>query len=239
MKSRVNHIWHDDWLLNNVLGFSSYKEATAAYKEKFGVDICVAALKNHCIFKLNIKKPKTNYRRITQEQADWLKDIYHKTGVRKTTEMWNARYEDNASCSCIKQIAAKLNLSVHSDIATANKLEAAHKKGSKRALRKPGDTRIECGRLVMKTEDGEWISAGRCVWEKKYGKIPKGYALVALDGDTANICLDNLEIVPWEYLGKLQRNGFFSSNPDITKAGIVWCDLETVLQKKSQLSQRL
>lgn len=238
MKTRVNHDWHDAWIREKLFMFSSYAEAAEAYQQAFGVDISVPALKNHCRYKLGITKPRNeNYRRITEEQADWIRRVYPRLGVKKTRELWNERYKDSLSCTCIKQIAKRCNVVVNSAVATANKLKAAHGKGSKRAIRGIGDTRIECGRLVMKADDGEWKSAGRCVWEKEHGAIPTGYALVALDGDTSNIRLENLEIVPWGYLGKLQRNGFFSRNPEITKTGIIWCDLQTVLLENSQLLQ--
>lgn len=240
MKSRVNHIWHDDWLCANIFGFSSYKEAASAYVRKFGIDISVPALKNHCKYKLGIQKPRIeNYRHITEEQAEWIRRVYPKFGVKKTRELWNDKYKDNLSGTCIKQIARRCNALVNPDVAVANKLKAAHGEGSRRAIRRPGDTRMECGRLVMKAENGEWKSAGRVVWEKEHGSIPKGYALVALDRNTANIAPENLEIVPWEYLGRMQRNGFFSGNPEITKTGIIWCDLQMVLSDNSQLSQTL
>lgn len=232
MKARVNHEWRDDWLIKNIHGFSSYAEAATAYRQEFGIDISVPAIKNHCRYKLGIRKIRTNnYRHITEEQAKWFSDIYPKAGVSKTRKLWNERYGDNASLSCIKQIASRIcHITVDPDVATSNKLQYAHGKGSKRALKNPGDTRIECGRLIMKADDGNWKGAGRCIWEKAHGKIPEGYAVVSLDGDTSNIDLENLEIVPWNYLGKLSRNHLFSSNPDITKAGILLCDLETCLE---------
>ena len=233
MKARVNHVWHDDWIMDNLMGFQSYTKAAEAYREQFGVDICMAALKNHCRYKLGIEKPRfSNYRHVTQEQADWLRDIYPEYGVKESRRLWNERYHDDLSATCIKQIAKRFDISVNPETSVHNKLRAVHGAGSKRALRKTGDTRMECGRLVMKDEDGEWKSAGRCVWERHRGKIPDGYALVALDGDTANIDLNNLEIVPWRYLGKLSRNDFFSSDPEITRTGIIWCDLEEVLAEE-------
>lgn len=235
MKERVNHIWHDDWIIENIEGFTSYTEAAEAYRSRFNVDISMPALKNHCRFKLGIRKSRgENYRHVTDEQANWLRDIYPKVGVKESRRLWNEKYRDNLSVTCIKQIARRIcDITVDQDVAVANKLKAAHSQGSKRALRKPGDTRVECGRLVMKTENGEWQSAGRCIWEKRHGKIPDGFALVALDGDTFNIDPSNLEIVPWKYLGKMLKNDFFSSDPEITRTGIIWCDLEGILERRN------
>lgn len=232
-ENRCYHVWHDDWIRQNLLGYSSYTEATEAYCKEFGIDICIAALKNHCRYKLGINKPRgPNYRHVTEEQKRWLTDIYPNVGVLESVRLWNERYHDNLTATCLKQIARHAcDITVKPPVATANKLKAVRAKGSKRALRRPGDTRIECGRLVMKAEDGTWKSAGRCIWEKAHGRIPDGYALIALDGDTSNIELSNLEIIPWRYLGKLSRNNFFSSDPEITKTGIVWCDLDTVLKR--------
>ena len=229
MKQRVNHIWHDDWILGNLFKYKNYNEAAMSYRNAFSIDICMPAFKNHCIYKLGLKKERTNYRRISKEQSDWVKDIYPVTGAKETARLWNERYGDNLSVTCIKQIAKRLDITVNHDVAVSNRLKAAHGKGSKRAMRMPGETRMECGRMVMKAKDGTWQSAGRVVWENANGKIPDGYALIALDGDTTNINLNNLEIAPWNYLGKLQRNHFFSSDPEITKTGIIWCDLDTVL----------
>lgn len=208
----------------------------AAYRDEFAVNISASALKNHARFKLEIKKPRSaNYRHVTTEQVEWLKDIYPKTGVKNAAKLWNDKFNDSLTATCIKQIAKRIgNVTVNPEIATANKLRAAHGPNSKRAIRKAGETRMECGRLVMKSEDGEWKSAGRCVWEMEHGKIPKGYALIALDGDTSNIRLDNLEIVPWRYLGLLSMNNFFSNDPEITKTGVVWCDLKTVLEERAK-----
>ena len=233
MKQRVNHKWQDQWIINNLFGYSSYKEAAFAYQKEFGVDISVPALKNHCLYKLGIIKPRgPNYRHISKEQAEWFRDTYSKNGVNETRRLWNAKYHDSASLTCIKQIAKRLNVSVESNVAISNRLKAAHGENSKRAIRNVGDTRLECGRLVMKAEDGTWQSAGRCIWEKEHGKIPEGYALIALDGDTTNIAASNLEIIPWNYLGKMQRNNFFSADPNVTMTGIIWCDLDTVLRKE-------
>ena len=229
MKKRVNHIWHDDWIKENLFRYKNYKEAAAEYRKAFSIDISMEAFKNHCIYKLRLKRIRTNYRHISKEQTAWVKETYPVTGAKETARLWNERYGDHLSVTCMKQIAKRVGVAVDPDVATTNKLRAAHGKGSKRALRMPGETRMECGRMIMKAEDGTWKSAGRVIWENSYGKIPDGYALVALDGDTTNISLSNLEIVPWNYLGKLQRNDFFSSDPEITKTGIIWCDLEAVL----------
>lgn len=243
MKERINHIWNDNWINKNLFQFPSYLKATEAYRQQFGVDVSLSAFKNHCRFKLGIEKPRSaNYRRVTEEQVEWLKDVYPKVGTKRAMELWNEKFNDNLSVSCIKQIARRVcDITVDPDIATKNKLCAAHSATSKRALRNPGDTRMECGRLVMKAEDGTWQSAGRCVWEKRYGKIPNSYALIALDGDTTNIDLKNLEVIPWRFLGKLMKNDFFSSDPEITRTGIIWCDLEAVLEKqrKEELEDRI
>lgn len=238
-KQRVNHIWHDDWIREHLFSFPSYREAAVAYNRQFNVIISMEALKNHCKYTLKIDKPRgSNYRHISEEQSEWFKSVYSKIGAIETWKLWNEKYNDDATYTCIKNIARKLGVTVDEDVAIANKLKAVRRKGSKRALRNPGDTRLECGRLVMKAEDGSWKSAGRCVWEKAYGKIPEGYALIALDGDTSNIELSNFEIVPWHYLGKLSRNDFFSSNPEITKAGVIWCDLEALLNSEEKIDSQ-
>ena len=50
----------------------------------------------------------------------------------------------------------------------------------------------------------------RVVWEAHHGPIPKGYAVIFLDGDRENCALDNLDAVPKGVLSHMNKTGFGS-----------------------------
>lgn len=227
--------WNDEWLIENIDNYPSYTALQKEYNDQFGTNACLAAFKNHCRLKLGLQKKRQNYRLFTEEQIHFLKEHYPKLGSRKTVELFNEKFNENRTISSMKNFGRKYGITVHDEVATANKTEAAHAPGSKRAKRSVGDTRMECGRLVMKTENG-WMGASRAVYEAEHGSIPKGYAVKALDGDCNNIDKDNLVAVPWSYLGLLQKYGLQSTEPEITKVGIAWCRLYELVKDEVKLS---
>src|SRR5690625_2423676 len=52
-----------------------------------------------------------------------------------------------------------------------------------------------------------WRAKHRILWEKKYGKIPEGYAVIFGDGDKANLDIDNLVLVSRAQLAVLNNRG--------------------------------
>ena len=52
----------------------------------------------------------------------------------------------------------------------------------------------------------ETISVKRCIWELFKGKIPYGYLVCAIDGNSENCSLDNLKLVPKKEVLSLHRS---------------------------------
>ena len=67
------------------------------------------------------------------------------------------------------------------------------------------------------------------------GCIPKGHVVTHLDGDLYNVNESNLMVIPVQYMGLLLKNNLRSSNADITRTGIMWCELYSLLQKENVL----
>lgn len=227
---RVN--WNDEWIAENYLSYPSYKEMQKDYNRIFSTDVSVSGIKRHAQ-KLGIKKPK-QYTEYTESEIEFLKEYYPKHGVKKTTTEFNKRFNANRTEHNIKNVCNRNSISVNKEVATANKLRNTHAPDSKRALKSEGDTRIECGRLVMKDAKGNWKSAARVIYEKKYGNIPGGNVVMVLDGNNANISDDNIVSVPLRYLGLLSMNNLRSECAEITKTGIMWCDLHELIEGRSK-----
>lgn len=70
-----------------------------------------------------------------------------------------------------------------------------------------------------------WKQKHRLIWESEHGKIPKGYVITFLDGDTNNCEMDNLYLIPRKIQTTMIRNNWFSDNRELTLAQIKWCEL--------------
>lgn len=85
---------------------------------------------------------------------------------------------------------------------------------------------------VLKAEDGKWKSAHRAIWEQHYGKIPDGYVVIFLDGDTTNIEIENLEIVSRGVATILYKKKLIYKEPELTRTGILIA--KTILAKNKR-----
>lgn len=81
-------------------------------------------------------------------------------------------------------------------------------------------------------EPNKWNLKHRVVYEKHFGKIPKGKIVVFLDRNTRNLNIDNLEcITKYENL-IMNRRGYYSTDPEITKTGLNAVRLEISVKNK-------
>lgn len=102
------------------------------------------------------------------------------------------------------------------------------KKGHRPINYKPvGSERVDSkdGYVLVKVQDeGSWQERWRLkhvvMWEKHHGKLPKDHVLVFLNQDKLNITLDNLAMITRSELAIMNKYNLFSTNPEITKAGI-------------------
>jgi hypothetical protein len=67
---------------------------------------------------------------------------------------------------------------------------------------------------------GNWVMLHRKVWEDYYGEIPKGYAIVFLDGNKMNVNIENLALVKNTEMLKLHRKHLAFEDAELTKIGI-------------------
>lgn len=63
---------------------------------------------------------------------------------------------------------------------------------------------------------GKWVLYHSYLWEKKYGKIPKGHCLWFKDGNSMNITLDNLELIT--RAENVRRNSVHRYTPEMKQA---------------------
>ncbi len=226
-KSR-NICWHDEWIISNYLEFASYAEMAEEHNRLFGTTADWRTLKNHARCKLNLRKPRMDYKPYTGEQIDWLKTNYPKLGVKKTAVAFNKRFGCDKTESAIKNFGFLYGVQVDEAVSAFNKTDPTH--GTPKSAKPIGSIRKEGQRTLIKTDEG-WEQIGRAVVKASGTTIPKGYSVIHLDGDTAHYDISNLMVVPTRYCGLLMAHGLRSENAQITRAGVAWCDLHDGLIK--------
>jgi hypothetical protein len=65
-----------------------------------------------------------------------------------------------------------------------------------------------------------------CIWEEAYGPVPSGMCVIFLDGDTANMSLDNLALISRGENAIINRRGLRGETKEITQAAIALARVE-------------
>ena len=103
------------------------------------------------------------------------------------------------------------------------------KKGQKSHNYKPvGSERItKDGYCEIKVSDTgrRWRPKHVLIYEKHHGKVPKGSAVIFLDGDKRNFDIDNLHLVTRNQLAMLNKNSLIQKDAELTKTAINVVDL--------------
>lgn len=221
--------YDDEWILENLYAYPSYKALAEAHNAKFGTDIGATAIGGHVKHKLGIDKRRLSGEFLTEEQKAFIEEYYPHHSVKDTTKAFNERFGTDKKKHTMLNYARRHGLAVDEEIVTASKREP-HRIGgnSKNAEREIGSTRWDGRYQLIKTEKG-WRPCHKVIWEEHYGKPERGNAIIFLDGDTTNLSIENLAEVPVSYLGMLELNGLRSAHPTLTKAGIMWCDLKVAI----------
>ena len=103
------------------------------------------------------------------------------------------------------------------------------KKGQKSHNYKPvGSERItKDGYCEIEVSDTgrRWRPKHVLIYEKHHGKVPKGSAVIFLDGDKRNFDIDNLYLVTRSQLAMLNKNSLIQKDAELTKTAINVVDL--------------
>jgi len=205
--------YDDDWIVAHWEPLRNWLKLRDEYNRVHGTDIKYSTFKAHCNVKLGL-----NYH-YSEEQLEWLKENYPKLGRIKAAKIFNEKFSENKSAWAIKNMCQRMGLRVteerHSEIAIENS-GRYHPVGAVRPMAH--------GEPYVKTEDG-WVPVKEQVMGKQKGKI-----LVFLDGNQNNVEKNNLMFITRAVSARMTKNEFWSENPEITKTGILCCELEGMVK---------
>ena len=179
----------------------------------------------------------------SDEEKQYLAEITPGRGYKEIQSMMSCKFGFDYTCHQIKGAITRNKLNTgrtgrfEKGRATWNKgtkgLTKANvtsfKKGQKPHNYKPlGSERItKDGYCEIKVSDTgrRWRPKHVLIYEKHHGKVPKGSAVIFLDGDKRNFDIDNLYLVTRSQLAMLNKNSLIQKDAELTKTAINVVDL--------------
>lgn len=180
---------------------------------------------------------KYNY---SEENVKFLIENVKGISHKELTKRFNEKFNTNLSESALANMKRKLKLTNGIDTrfkkgqASWNKgknmnpeqyekcKRTMFQKGNLSNVRPIGDERIDIdGYTYIKVKQpNKWVLKHRWLYEKKKGKIPKGYNLIFADGNKQNFDLDNLILVSNAELFIINKKGLYKQDKKLTKVGV-------------------
>lgn len=180
---------------------------------------------------------KYNY---SEENVKFLIENVKGISHKELTKRFNEKFNANLSESALANMKRKLKLTNGIDTrfkkgqASWNKgknmnpeqyekcKRTMFQKGNLSNVRPIGDERIDIdGYTYIKVKQpNKWVLKHRWLYEKKKGKIPKGYNLIFADGNKQNFDLDNLILVSNAELFIINKKGLYKQDKELTKVGV-------------------
>ena len=222
--------WDDQWIKDHYDPKIGWRTLLSQYNNAFGIDIKYPTFVSHMNRELKLEQDYCLP--YTSEQDQWLIDNFPHLGRIKTTELFNEKFHENKKPKAIAQRCKNLGLHVTKERKAKCCVEN-HKRSVpighiSYALRK-GVPAIKVSNDLGRNN---WIRLDEMAIGKKRGMV-----ILHLDGNPANCNPDNLVHITRKVLGQMAGEGFFSNDKDLTKAGVLWCELYNVLgERKENLS---
>lgn len=222
--------WHDNWIIENYWNYKEVRFLKTEYEKVFETTVNPDVFRHHCL-KLGFTHG------FTKEQDLFLTNNYPIYGHIVVTDMFNKEFNQSRSCLSIQQRCKRaLKLKVSDERKRLSGRENSVRNGY--GNNKIGSLRVHHGYTYIKYKDDlgamdNWKLLHHIIYEKHYGKIPNGYNVVFVDNDPSNFDIDNLACIPVKYHGLMNGNCLKSSNPQITKAAIKWCELYEIYTERN------
>lgn len=195
---------------------------------------------------LDVKRATFCY---TEEHIDFLKTNVKGVRFSMLTDMFNQHFNLNKTSSEISSRCKFLKISNnrvtrfvkgHIPFTAGTKgymkvNSGSFKKGHlNKSTRPVGSERIcVTGYVQVKiAEPKTWKQKHMLVYEKHHGQIPKGSAIIFLNGDRADCRIDNLFLVTRRELVYINKNKLNYENPDIKKSAVILTKLIVAMQSK-------
>lgn len=208
-----NNSYDEQWILDHWKDYRYVSEMYADYISEHTDHHTLGAFRQRTV-KLGLT------RRYTQEQDKWLKENYPHLGAREAYDKFCERFKVKKGFEGFKSHIKELDLKV-----TEERQYKADQNNGKHDGVPVGTITKRCRNTEwIKTEDG-W----KPLQQEIIGNVPKGFRIVHLDCDGRNNAPDNLTVVSPKVCAMMTGNGFWSDEAEVTKTGVLWCELNIAL----------
>ena len=178
----------------------------------------------------------------TDEQIEYLRTISTKRTNKEITEMFNKKFNQNRTGTAIKEVRRRNKIRIRdrkfneNSLFAKNRVRTQFRKGKEPPNKKPIGHILEPKSDYKKIkvndtgdQSKDWKKLHTFKWEKENGKVPENHVVIFLDSDKSNTEISNLTIVHRRVLARMNRNNYFSSDPEMTMLGIAMCELRDKL----------
>lgn len=218
--------WDAEWIFERFDDAPTIKDLAEEYNKAHGTEICYRTFKGFCQ-RNGLMKCK-----LTKEQDTFIRENYSTMGVKRLAEAFNEKFHTHKTYEQMRRLACNRKLTIADDeVYNA----CRHDRGCKYEI---GDRTIGWQEPYVKVGENKFVHADRYDWEQAYGKLPKDYRVIHLDGNRGNHNLDNLQAIPLAYSAKLMRNKLYSHRPEITKGAIMLFELQEKIERTRQWQTR-
>jgi hypothetical protein len=214
--------YNDEWIIEYWEFHRNWNSLCNSYNEHFNTNVGYNTFKSHCNREL-----KLNFH-YSEEQDAWLKENYPKLGRVKAKEVFNKKFNTNRTSAGMRVHCERMGLRVSGE---RKKLVAIE--NTKRYWEKDTIVEKDHGYLWIKLENGKWEQLQRFVY-KQYYELKEGFIVIFLDGNNRNFDIENLVAIPRQYSAKMTKNEFWSEFSEVTKTGIIWCELDDIFKKENK-----
>lgn len=209
--------YDDDWIIAHWGLTRNWMSLCEEYNRAHGTEVNYNTFKSHCNGALSL-----NFH-YSDEQIEWLKENYPKLGRVEATKRFNEKFHEKRSTAAIKKMGHTLGLHVTKERRKQVPIENSGRFHEIGTVREGANKE-----LYVKTETG-WKPLKYTICEKKPGKN-----LVYLDGNKNNVNENNLMYITRAVSARMIKNKFWSEDPEITRTGIICCELEQALKGNTQ-----
>lgn len=190
-------------------------------------------------------------RKFFDEHINFIREIANGKSVKVITQLFNDEFDMNVTDEQIKNLMSRNKIRNNRDAkfregqiswnkgkkfeARGRSAETQFKKGQRPSnYRHIGSERYtKDGYVEVKVSDTgrRWKHKHVHIWERVNGAVPKGHAVIFLDGDKYNLNLDNLKLITRGELARLNHERLISEHAEVTETNINLVRLADTVRK--------
>jgi len=230
---RHNYTEEEKQFLKENINKYTYKELTSVFNRQFKANVAWGSIAKFCK-KLGLNKTYYGHQHnFSTEEKQFLKNNIDKYTYPQLTQVFNSRFgtrltQFSISDVCLKRMGIKRNkvwkfAKGRKDFVYSCPVGTESRSG-RDIFVKVSDDYSE-GITPSKGSDPNWKRKQALIYEQAHGAIPDGRIIVFLNKDRNDFNINNLYCTTRRVSFMMAKNGWYSSDQELTLTAIKWCEL--------------